>query len=135
MVRTCEQVGKGCKNVSFCGGEPTLQLDSQLVEAFKGWYKSIETNGLRALPKGLDYVVCSPKTKQVAIDRADELRFVLKVGDVLPTPPIAARHYYLSPCFDGDTMNMENVRYCVESALRSRQFKVSIQTHKILNIE
>ena len=45
------------------GGEPSLQVDEGLVNALHeaGFYICIETNGTRPLPKGIDWITCSPK--------------------------------------------------------------------------
>src|SRR5438270_13112117 len=45
------------------GGEPLLQLDESLVEAFHavGFEVAIETNGTKIPPPGIDWVCVSPK--------------------------------------------------------------------------
>src|ERR1035441_1308143 len=45
------------------GGEPLLQLDRTLVDAFHkaGIEVAVETNGTRSAPVGLDWVCVSPK--------------------------------------------------------------------------
>ncbi len=49
--------------VVFTGGEPTLQLDEALCELMHrhGYEIAMETNGTRPVPKGVDFVTCSPK--------------------------------------------------------------------------
>ena len=44
--------------VVFTGGEPTLQLDSELIDACKalGLKVGIETNGTREVPEGVDWI-------------------------------------------------------------------------------
>ena len=51
------------KMVVLTGGEPSLQVDKQLIEALHnaGFYICIETNGTRPLPDGIDWITCSPK--------------------------------------------------------------------------
>ena len=45
------------------GGEPLLQLDDALVEAFhaRGFEVAVETNGTQPAPAGLDWICVSPK--------------------------------------------------------------------------
>src|SRR6266487_949704 len=47
------------------GGEPLLQLDQTLVDAFhvSGFELAIETNGTTAPPRGIDWVCVSPKAR------------------------------------------------------------------------
>ena len=51
------------KMVVLTGGEPSLQVDTPLIEALHaaGFYICIETNGTRPLPDGIDWITCSPK--------------------------------------------------------------------------
>ena len=135
IVKKCEQVGGNCRNVSFCGGEPTLQLDEELIKAFDGWYKSIETNGLKPVPAGVDYIVCSPKTKIIAPDNIDELRYVIKAGDKIPQPCKTAKRYYLSPCFDEDNPVRENITHCIELVREHPQWNLGMQWHKFIGVE
>ena len=61
------------------GGEPTLQLDDELVDALHDadLEIAIETNGTRPAPAGVDWVCLSPKAGAgVVLDRADELKLV-----------------------------------------------------------
>src|SRR5262249_3134196 len=51
------------KFVVVTGGEPLLQLDSDLIIAIKtrGFEIAIETNGTIAAPPGIDWICVSPK--------------------------------------------------------------------------
>jgi organic radical activating enzyme len=51
------------KMVVLTGGEPSLQVDTPLIDALHaaGFYICIETNGTRPLPDGIDWITCSPK--------------------------------------------------------------------------
>jgi organic radical activating enzyme len=68
--------------VVISGGEPTLQLDPDLVTELKrnGWYVAIETNGTndnQALTL-CDHVCVSPKRgSELQVYRADELKVIL----------------------------------------------------------
>ena len=45
------------------GGEPLLQLDTELIAALhvRGFEIAVETNGTIAAPEGLDWLCVSPK--------------------------------------------------------------------------
>lgn len=135
IVQTCLSIAGNCRSVSFCGGEPTLQLDEELIKAFDGWYKSIETNGTHKVPQGIDYIVCSPKTSRIEPDNIDELRFVIKAGDPLPTPCKTAKRMCLSPCFDGDRLVKENLYHCIRLVQENPSWLLSLQWHKFIGIE
>jgi len=135
IVAVAKTLGGNCRSVSFCGGEPTLQLDEELIQAFDGWYKSIETNGTKPVPAGIDYIVCSPKTSRIEPDNIDELRFVIKAGEPLPTPIKTAKRMCLSPCFDGDKLVRENLDHCIELVKQNPGWILSLQWHKFIGIE
>jgi len=76
--------------VVISGGEPTLQLDAELVTELKrnGWFVAVETNGTNDVPAlGLcDHVCVSPKRGSVLeVFKADELKIVLPGG--IPDAP------------------------------------------------
>lgn len=131
-----------CKWIIWTGGEPTIQLTVEIVAFFKekGYYQAIETNGTRTLPNGLDYITCSPKiqyeTIKLRIPQVDELRFPIGVGDKLPDISILpnAKNYFVSPIFDGGEIIPENMEYCVELVKANPQWRLSLQTHKLIGI-
>ena len=94
-----------CKWIIWTGGEPTLQLNDAIVSLFKGkgYLQAIETNGTRRVPRGIDYITCSPKQHfekvRELIPEVDELRFPIQKGDPVPDATILpkAKHYFLSP--------------------------------------
>jgi organic radical activating enzyme len=51
------------KMLVLTGGEPSLQVDTPLIDALHqaGFYICIETNGTHPLPDGIDWITCSPK--------------------------------------------------------------------------
>lgn len=132
----------GCNWIIWTGGEPTLQLKEEVVKFFKshGFMQAIETNGTRRVPNGIDYITCSPKQNferiKTLIPHTNELRFPIKKGDSLPdiTTLPSTDNYYLSPIFDGDNINIDNVDYCVQLIKENPQWSLSIQVHKLINI-
>ncbi len=119
------------RHLVVTGGEPLLQLDSALLRAIKAerFFVQIETNGSLPVPPEVDWVTCSPKDAPWKIDRIDELKIVYQGQDVeaiaalLPAP----RHF-LQPC-SGQNIQ-ETIAYC----LAHPHWRLSLQTHKLLDI-
>ena len=139
-------VGAGIRPLVVCtGGEPLLQLDSPLIDAFhhKGFEVAIETNGTKAIPAGIDWAVVSPKgTTEIVVDRCDELKLVYPQRDAPPErfEHIVAERYYLSPMVaahrqpDDPLYRDENTRLAIEYCLNNPRWRLSLQTHKVINI-
>ena len=134
--------GQPCNWIVWTGGEPTLQLTPEAVKFFKerGWKQAIETNGNHHAPAGLDWVACSPKVAEHVLakhfpDGVDELRYVRHSGQPgIPEPKITAKHYYLSPRFDGDRVNPDNLQHCIKLCLKNPKWHLSVQSHKLTRI-
>jgi len=133
--------GKGCKEITWTGGEPADQLTDEIVKEFKdkGFYQAIETSGLLPVSKHLDFVCVSPKVAEHVIIKnfpkgVTELRYVRHKGQEIPEPSIKALHYWISPHSDGWEINGENVKHCIELCLQNPKWKLSLQNHKIWNI-
>lgn len=138
--------GYPATHVVVTGGEPTLQLTESLVdklhEARK--YVQIETNGTQRLPDGLlktlDWITVSPKFGvRPLIQRIDELKVVFDMNHpeyIESLDSVTARVYYLQPCnLAGNTAyNIENLQSCISYIMAHPKWKLSLQTHKILNM-
>lgn len=132
-----------CKWIIWTGGEPTIQLRDEHLAYFKekGYKQAIETNGTRSVPSLIDYITCSPKKNYedivTKIPQVDEIRIPLAKGDELPDitvfPP--AKKYFISPIFDGNLPNQENINYCVEMIKKDSRWSLSLQIHKLIGIE
>lgn len=142
--------------IRFCvltGGEPFLQADGPLIEALHhaGFFVATETNGTIALAetfgdKPPDWVVCSPKlaADQVVLEAMDELKLV--VPDYQPkefrsligrtrTNLIGgseSKFLWLQP-EDGPRL-AEATRMAIDLAQSNPEWRVSVQTHKVLDI-
>jgi len=131
------------KWIVWTGGEPTIQLKDEYLAVFRdhGYKQAIETNGTRRVPSLIDYITCSPKqdfdTIRERIPIVSEIRMPIKVGDPIPDISVfpEADNYFLSPIFDGDKINLQNVDYCVELIKQHPQWKLSLQIHKLIHIE
>lgn len=132
-----------CKWIIWTGGEPTIQLTNEHLSVFRneGYKQAIETNGTRPVPSYIDYISCSPKQNYVSVREriplANEIRIPVKAGDVIPDIDIfpKADNYFLSPIFDSDKINRDNINYCVEYIKEHPEWSLSLQMHKLINIE
>ena len=120
------------RHLVITGGEPTLQLDSDLLRAIKAerFYVQVETNGTRPVPVEVDWVTCSPKDAPWDIDRIDELKIVFQGQDVEALASLLpATHHFLQPL--SGTNVKETVAYC----LANPRWRLSLQTHKLIDIQ
>ena len=121
--------------VVLTGGEPSLQADEALVEALHraGFYVSIETNGTRPLPRGIDWITCSPKEgSKVILQEADELKVVYTGHSPEPWRElIHACHYYLQPLAD---VQESNTSATIQYIQQHPWWRLSLQTHKLTGI-
>ncbi|MBR6291786.1 MAG: radical SAM protein [Bacteroidales bacterium] len=126
------------------GGEPAMQLTSSLIDALHGIGRkvAVETNGTMPLPDNVDWITLSPKDAFLGSEAtpvltyADELKVVY---DGEHTPPnydyIKTKHRFLQPCDTGNpTHNAAIVQSTIEYIKKDPRWRLSLQTHKILNI-
>jgi 7-carboxy-7-deazaguanine synthase (Cx14CxxC type) len=119
------------------GGEPLLQMDQPLVEALHeaGFEIAIETNGTRRAPPGIDWVCVSPKAgTDLVLRTGDELKLIFPQPGAEPErfERLAFRHLFLQP-MDGPDVE-RNTRLAVRHCLEHPHWRLSLQTHKLLNI-
>jgi 7-carboxy-7-deazaguanine synthase (Cx14CxxC type) len=125
------------KYVVFTGGEPLLQLDAELIDAMHavGFEIAIETNGTLPLPAGVDWVCVSPKMgSTLALRGGSELKVVVpQTGqDLAAYEGLDFQHFYVQP-MDGP-LKEHNTRLAIETCRRHPKWKLSLQTHKLLQI-
>ncbi len=127
----------GKRFVVCTGGEPLLQLDAPLIEALHAcdFEIAVETNGTIEAPAGLDWLCVSPKAGALLVQESgDELKLVYpKTGsDPGDFGGLAFRHFFLQPMDGPDraTNTQLALRYCMDHP----QWRLSLQTHKILGI-
>lgn len=131
-----------CKFVVLTGGEPTLQVDQSLVDLLHshGYYLSMETNGTRPVPKGIDWVTCSPKEAyepkgKVTLTTANEVKVVFDGKHPVSDFGIQAQAYYLQPCDVGnDAQNKIILQDTLYYIAQHPRWMLSLQLHKILNV-
>ena len=133
--------------VVLTGGEPTLQVDEAFVDFLHqhGYEVAMESNGTRPAPQNLDWLTVSPKDGgKWMVDSGrrlpDEIKIVFDehTAEKLSSfhfPP-STIHLYLQPCDTGDAArNIEIVAQCVEYIKAHPQWRLSLQTHKLIDIE
>jgi len=125
------------KFVVFTGGEPLLQLDTQLIDHMhaKGFTIAIETNGTLPVPAGVDWVCVSPKVgATLAVSIGDELKVVVpQAGQRLADyEQLAFQHFFVQP-MDGP-VQQANTRLAIDICKSNPKWKLSLQTHKLLQI-
>lgn len=127
----------GSKFVVFTGGEPLLQLDGPLIDAMhaRGFEIAIETNGTLPVPAGVDWICVSPKMgSQLKVTKGNELKVVIpQEGQPLDEyASLDFEHFYLQPMDGPDAAR--NTRLAIETCKQNPRWKLSIQTHKLLQI-
>ena len=140
-----EMQAYGCGRACVTGGEPSLQLDKELVDALHdaGFRIHVETNGTRPLPEGVDWVTLSPKTDvpglkgdgTVVLEKADEVKVVYAGGVDEKWAAFPAEWHFLQPCDVGDPeKNRAILAETIDHVRRNPLWRLSLQTHKLMNI-
>ena len=119
------------------GGEPLLQLDEELVTALHeaNFEIAIETNGTKLPPPGIDWVCVSPKAgAELVLNSGHELKLIYPQQGAEPElfDGLDFQHFFLQP-MDGPSRDL-NTRLAVEYCLEHPQWRLSLQTHKMLGI-
>ncbi|NQT74415.1 MAG: 7-carboxy-7-deazaguanine synthase [Chloroflexi bacterium] len=119
------------------GGEPLLQLDQTLVNAFHEarFEVAIETNGTIEAPNGIDWICVSPKAgANLALKKGNELKLVYPQEGISPSgyENLEFEYFLLQP-MDGPELKA-NTRKSIDFCLEHPRWGLSLQTHKILNI-
>jgi organic radical activating enzyme len=136
--------------VIFTGGEPTLQLDRALLDAFvaSGFYDlRLETNGTQALAEdvlayheGVNgarlWITCSPHTAEhtIRLQAADEVRYVRRHGQGIPRPSLKAGMRYISPAWGAHGCDPLDIAWCVGLVKENPEWRLSMQQHKVWGV-
>ena len=127
----------GRRFVVCTGGEPLLQLDSELVEALhgEGFEIAVETNGTLPPPNGIDWLCVSPKAgARLVVTGGDEIKLVFPQAEAAPDQfeRLGFQHYFLQP-MDGPDREA-NTSAALQYCLAHPRWRLSLQTHKLLGI-
>lgn len=133
----CWGEGLSRRYVVCTGGEPLLQLDAPLITALHvhGFEIAIETNGTIPVPAGVDWVCVSPKADaETVVQSGDELKLVYPQDGGAPAryETWAFRHFFLQP-MDGPAQE-ENTRAAAAYCLAHPQWRLGLQTHKLIGL-
>jgi 7-carboxy-7-deazaguanine synthase (Cx14CxxC type) len=129
--------GKGQKYVVLTGGEPLLQVDDQLVDALhsQGFEIAVETNGSVVAPSGIDWICVSPKSGADWVQKTGhELKLVFPQPGLYPQDisMLGFENYLLQP-MDG-LLQKQNTLIAIDYCQKNPEWRLSVQTHKILEI-
>jgi len=125
------------KYVVFTGGEPLLQLDAALIAAMHaaGFTIAIETNGTLPVPDGVDWICVSPKMgSTLVVTKGSEIKVVIpQTGqDLAAYEQLDFENFYVQ-AMDGPLAEF-NTKLAIETCKRNPKWKLSLQTHKLLQI-
>jgi 7-carboxy-7-deazaguanine synthase (Cx14CxxC type) len=119
------------------GGEPLLQIDAPLIVTLhaRGFEIGVETNGTQEAPAGLDWICVSPKADaKLKLTRGSELKLVYP-QTLAPPEKFAGlefEHFFLQPM--DSPQRAENTKAATEYCLAHPQWRLSLQTHKLIGI-
>jgi 7-carboxy-7-deazaguanine synthase (Cx14CxxC type) len=124
------------------GGEPLLQLDAPAIEALhaRGFEVAVETNGTQPAPPGLDHICVSPKADApVVLTHGHELKLVYPQVQPDAQPErfseLEFGAFYLQPLDAGnEAATRANTQAALAYCLAHPQWRLSLQTHKLLQI-
>jgi len=127
----------GQRWVVCTGGEPLLQLDTGLIEAFHdaNFKVAVETNGTVKAPTGLDWLCVSPKADAELVQTfGHELKLVYPQ---LENSPEDFTHldfgtFSLQPLDNKNKASHEKAAF--DYCLANPKWRLSVQTHKYLGV-
>ena len=121
------------------GGEPLLQLDSVAIKALqeRGFEVAVETNGTIAAPRELDWICVSPKAGAAIVQKqGSELKLVYPQIESEAQPDqfdhLEFENFFLQPLDDQHLQ--KNTQLSIDFCLEHPQWKLSLQTHKMIGI-
>lgn len=136
----------GCSFVVLTGGEPMLQVTKSFIDSLHaiGCIVAMESNGTinGCYELGIDWLTISPKSEFVGQkgmlnnSRANELKVVYDGRHAVQDYGVQADEYYLQPCDTGDAgENLKIQQSCINFILHNPQWKLSLQTQKIIHVK
>ncbi|CAJ3427864.1 organic radical activating enzyme-like protein [Burkholderia pseudomallei] len=129
--------GEAYRFVVCTGGEPMLQLDQPLVDALHaaGFTIAIETNGSLPVLESIDWLCVSPKADApLVVTKGNELKVVVPQDNqrLADYAKLDFEHFLVQP-MDGPSREL-NTRLAIDWCKRHPRWRLSMQTHKYLNI-
>ncbi|MBI4979330.1 MAG: 7-carboxy-7-deazaguanine synthase QueE [Spirochaetes bacterium] len=129
------------RSVYLTGGEPSMSDKNTLIRKLKsrGYFVAAETNGYRfANIAKADHIVYSPKDwnrikthrsvkeMKCIVDRASDVRKLLSLTTKLPI--------FIQPKAGKKGVNRDAIDFCVDLVKEHPQFRLSLQTHKLIGV-
>lgn len=129
--------GKDYRYIVITGGEPLLQLNEALIDALHlyDFTIAIETNGTLVPPDNIDWICMSPKAgSDINLFKGNELKFVYPQENFAPEifENMKFDHFLIQP--KDDLNAAENTQKAIEFCQKNPKWRLSVQTHKFLNI-
>lgn len=129
--------GESHRFVVCTGGEPMLQMDAPFVDALHaaGFAVAIETNGTLPVLESIDWVCVSPKADApLVVTKGNELKVVIPQDNqrLAEYAALDFEHFLVQP-MDGPAREL-NTRLAIDWCKRHPLWRLSMQTHKYLNI-
>ena len=136
----------GISTVVISGGEPALQVDQELLNQLyvNHFDIHIETNGSVDISKVEHYfkhITCSPKQsiKETKLRNCDDLKILYPYinEDITIAKFRRMSHLkgYLQPVMPNDLNGKENLKATIEKLYENPLWKLSMQMHKIIEVE
>ena len=130
--------GEERRLVVVTGGEPMLQLDTELIDALhaRGFRVAVESNGTLAATPGIDWLCISPKAGTEIVQRSgDELKLVWPQRGIDPADLEGwdFLNFLVQPmdCADGQAA----VDAAIALAMERPQWRLSLQAHKLVGLK
>lgn len=128
-------------NVVITGGEPTLYDLNGFIEFLQAHMYSVavETNGYDfSNISTANWVTYSPKNWDAIHSFGyDEIKFIVNTKS--PMEKIlkfkSYKPMYLQPQNETDTLNHDNLKFCIEMVKQHPHLILSVQLHKLLGVE
>lgn len=123
--------------VVITGGEPMLQLDSELLDELhrRGFKVAVETNGTLAAVEGIDWICVSPKAGTDVVQRSgNELKLVWPQQGIDPAEleQWDFDHFLVQP------MDCADPKAAIDAAVRLAmdrpRWRLSLQAHKVVGL-
>ena len=117
------------------GGEPLLQMDDEFITAIHiaGFEIGLETNGTIIPPAGINWICVSPKTNaDLILQEGHELKVIYPQHGMNPRKheDLDFDHFFIQPM--DDCNQAQNIKISEEFVAEYPQWKLSLQTHKII---
>ncbi|MAA80578.1 MAG: hypothetical protein CL916_15085 [Deltaproteobacteria bacterium] len=103
----------------------------------RGFEVGVETNGTRQVPDGIDWICVSPKPRTSLVQTfGHELKLVYPQIEEEMSPShftqLDFMHFFIQPM--ATEKNNEYLQQTLEYCLQNPQWKLSLQTHKIVGV-